>query len=411
MREKDDGLKKITFIGDIMCEKPLQIYAEKHGYSSFKKVFKNTKDFFEDSDYVIGNLETVFGGKECGYTRELYNFNTPDEFADALSQSGIDMVTTATNHSLDRGIDGLIRTISVLDERKIQHTGTYKAREDERVFIKQVGSVKIAVVNYTYGTNVHETKVILSKDQIFHLNLMKPQTYHLQTYVNQQKSSKMRKLLAAFLGGILNTEQKIKIKKHLHMSYNSVRIDHLDKNELDADYLEQIKKDIADAKTKADFVIACIHSGGQFNADPGEFTKYMVEKISQFGVEAIVANHPHVVQKYDWCGKTFVAYSLGNYSISPLSVYLLHDLKPEYSVALHLYLGSKSIKKVSFSILKIVEAEGLTVYPVDELYGQLSAEQKNDLEKDIQFIYYRFTGVHKADLKVQHEYVILNFCE
>lgn len=183
-------LVKISFVGDIMCEKPMQLYAEKNGPSSFEKIFSNTKGFFAESDFVVGNLETVFGGPESGYTRELYNFNTPDEFAVALSKSGIDMVTTATNHSLDRGVQGLIRTILVLDENNIAHTGTYIDEKDERIFVKKIGNTRIAILNYTYGTNVHETNVILSSDQLFYLNLLKPQTYNLQTYVNKKKVSK-----------------------------------------------------------------------------------------------------------------------------------------------------------------------------------------------------------------------------
>lgn len=86
---KDKTEVKITFIGDIMCELPLlKASRTKNGYN-FYGVFSHTQELFRKSDYVVGNLETVFAGKDMEYTNTLYSFNTPDEFLDALKTSGI----------------------------------------------------------------------------------------------------------------------------------------------------------------------------------------------------------------------------------------------------------------------------------------------------------------------------------
>ena len=108
---------KITIIGDIMCEPRLLKASKSKGHYNFDGVFQNVKDLFKESDYVIGNLETPLAGKEKGYTNGLFSFNTPDEFADAVKASGIDLVTTANNHCFDRGIDGMIRTLEVLEKK------------------------------------------------------------------------------------------------------------------------------------------------------------------------------------------------------------------------------------------------------------------------------------------------------
>lgn len=401
-------MEKISFVGDIMCEEPLEKTAERYGSHKFGEVFKETKKLFSESDYVIGNLETVFAGEKMGYTRELYNFNTPDSFAKELAKSGINMVTTATNHSLDKGIDGLCRTIDILDKYGIEHTGTFKKKEDKEVFIKNINDLNLAILNYSYGTNVHESGVILKKDERFHINLLKPQTYNLQTYVGRKECSVLHKCFSKLLGKILSEKKKMQIKKKLHMTYNLVRIDHLDYKELDETYLEEMDKEIEKAKEEANVVIACIHSGGQFNAEPGGFTKFIVEHLEKMGVNVIVANHPHVVQKCENVGKSFVAFCLGNYSISPSSVYLLHDLKPEYSIVLHLYFDKGKLMKKSFSILKIVEdcKHGLKVYPVDELYLLLNTEEKEKLKLDIVFIYKRFVGKEISNFSLEREYWI-----
>ena len=135
---------RITFVGDIMCEKPLQQAFDRYGAAAFSSVFARTKDLFARADYVVGNLETVFGGGAYPYTRELYRFNTPDGFAEALSGSGICLVTTATNHCLDCGIEGLERTVDVLDRYGIPHTGTWKAPSDRRVFVAEVADRRVA---------------------------------------------------------------------------------------------------------------------------------------------------------------------------------------------------------------------------------------------------------------------------
>lgn len=397
---------KISFVGDIMCEKPLQRYAEKHGFTCFDHVFAHTRNLFSESDYVVGNLETVFGGADTGYTDEMYRFNTPDEFAAALAKSGVQMVTTATNHSLDRDVDGLLRTIQVLDKNGLEHVGTYAQREDDRILIKEFGGLKVAFLNYTYGTNVHETKVVLKEDERFHLNLLKPQTFNCQTYVGANQVGRLHMAVSQLMGKVFNTEQKIRLKKLLHRPYNFVRIDHLDEKELAPEYLEQVKSDVELAKMRADVVVACIHSGGQFNPEPGGFTNYIVEKLADYGVSAVVGTHPHVVQKAQLCHGVFSAFSLGNYSISPSSVYLLPENKPEYSVALHLYIEQTGILRFGFSILKIVEASGgiLTVYPVDELADTLDASEKARLNEDVTFIYNRFAQKGEKCVPIMREY-------
>src|SRR5699024_2164123 len=112
--------------------------------------FKETKNLFSNSDLVVGNLETVFAGENVSYTNHIYNFNTPDQFARAMKQGGIDIVTTATNHCLDRGIAGLVRTLDILDQNKIDHTGTYRNKKERNtIYYKEIDNKKIAFLSYT----------------------------------------------------------------------------------------------------------------------------------------------------------------------------------------------------------------------------------------------------------------------
>lgn len=116
---------KITIVGDIMCEPPILKAAKKSdGTYDFSPMYEKVKPLFSESDYVIGNMETTLAGEEAGYTETFFSFNAPDSFGEAMKDAGFDLVTTINNHTLDRGAEGIIRTMEVLDKIGLPYTGT-----------------------------------------------------------------------------------------------------------------------------------------------------------------------------------------------------------------------------------------------------------------------------------------------
>ena len=107
----------------------------------------------EAADVAVCNFETTLGGPPySGYP----NFCSPDELAQAVKDAGFDIFLTANNHCLDRRNYGLIRTLDVLDSLGIAHLGTYRnqaERDSLYPYILEHGSIKIALLNYTYDTN------------------------------------------------------------------------------------------------------------------------------------------------------------------------------------------------------------------------------------------------------------------
>ena len=145
----------LTAIGDIMCHNTqyMDAYQKEEDQYNFSYVFENINRYIKTSDIAIGSLETSFAGKEKGYSN-YPTFNSPDDLAYDLKKLGIDVLTTAGNHCLDMGFDGLSRTIDVLDAADISHVGTYQTQEDrDKILFKYVKGIKIAILNYTYGTN------------------------------------------------------------------------------------------------------------------------------------------------------------------------------------------------------------------------------------------------------------------
>src|SRR5690625_3985634 len=405
-----DKLIKISFLGDIMCEMPL-LRASKVGKGQyhFEKVFDNMKEKFQESDYVVGNLETISAGKDYRYTNHIYSFNTPSEFIESIKISGIDLVTTATNHSLDRGVSGLIANLNTLDRYDLKNDGTYRDKKrSEELFIEEINGSKIAFLNYTFGANAHINGVELTEDELVHIKLLKPQTSEIKKYKQKTQSKQIKSLIARTIFKFISLKNWVLLKRKLGFKYNTSYQDN-DLSEINNQYLNKIKAEILDAKASADLVIVCMHSGGQFHPEPGKFSKYMMQFMKENGVDIVVGNHPHVVQKSEWFSNgMFGAYSLGNFSISPGSVYVIDDDLPEYSIMLHFYIGAKSkkVEKVTFTILKIVEFEdeSLTVYPIDHLYEVVDHNEKTEIVLNATKIYNRFLNENKKTINIESEY-------
>lgn len=152
---KPDVTFSLTAIGDIMCHNTQywDAYQKETDTYDFSYVFENVKDYIAAGDVSIANIETSFAGKERGYSNYPV-FNSPDELARDVKKAGLDIITTAGNHCLDMGYSGLSRTIDVLKNNGIEQLGTYKSQEErDTIFIKEVKGVKIAFIDYTYGTN------------------------------------------------------------------------------------------------------------------------------------------------------------------------------------------------------------------------------------------------------------------
>ena len=210
---KQDTAEPITFtltsLGDTLCHNTQywDAYNSQTDEYDFSYVYEDIKNYTLSSDITIGSLETTFAGKEKGYSN-YPTFNTPDSLATALKDIGVDVVSLAGNHALDYGYNGLCRTIDVFDNIGLSHLGTYKTAEDqEKILIKDVKGVKIAFINYTYGTN----GIPLPSGKDFCVNLIDKD--FIKKQINQAKEQNVDMIVACMHWGTeyrttANSEQK-----------------------------------------------------------------------------------------------------------------------------------------------------------------------------------------------------------
>jgi poly-gamma-glutamate synthesis protein (capsule biosynthesis protein) len=155
LQSQEENSVTLLFTGDIMGH-DTQINAAWDSLSGeyyYDNCFQFVKPIFEKADFTICNLEVTLAGPPFkGYPQ----FSSPDALAVALKNAGVDVLATANNHSCDRRKQGVERTIHVLDSLKIPHTGTFLNQEDYRknhpLFLEK-NNIRIALLNYTYGTN------------------------------------------------------------------------------------------------------------------------------------------------------------------------------------------------------------------------------------------------------------------
>ena len=144
----------LAFVGDAMQHAP-QITAamQPDGTYDYAPCFQYLEEDICQADLAVVNLECPLGGKPyTGYPC----FSAPDSYAQQLKDAGFDLFLTANNHCLDRRDKGLVRTCQMLDSLGIPHIGTYRNQQerDQHIpYIVNVKGIKIAFLDYTYGTN------------------------------------------------------------------------------------------------------------------------------------------------------------------------------------------------------------------------------------------------------------------
>ncbi|MEU8096698.1 CapA family protein [Streptomyces rubiginosohelvolus] len=157
-----DGPRPFTLLaaGDVLPHSSVidQAAADAGGAGyDFAPMLAGVAPVVSGADLAFCHMETVYG-KEGGPYTGYPSFKSPPEIATALRATGFDSCSTASNHTLDDGAEGVRRTLDALDEAGVRHAGSARtAAEAARPTILPAGpgkgAAKVAHLAYTYGTN------------------------------------------------------------------------------------------------------------------------------------------------------------------------------------------------------------------------------------------------------------------
>ena len=127
------------------------LYDDEYDYTP---IFAQIKPYIQAADIAYINQETHCGGSYIG-PRGYPSFNTTDEMADAVVDTGFDFVASATNHSYDWGYYGALEhSVEVWEDQPVAFTGTAVTEEQyERIAVIECDGITFALLNYTYGVN------------------------------------------------------------------------------------------------------------------------------------------------------------------------------------------------------------------------------------------------------------------
>lgn len=155
-KHADWKTKKITIaaIGDILIHDRVYDDAWNGEKYDFQPMLHQVKPYLSEPTITVANQETITGGEEIGLSG-YPNFNSPFEIADDLQTAGIDIITMANNHTLDRGEEAIQNAISYYEEISMPYTGSFKNAEDQAEIriLETDQDISIAFLSYTYGTN------------------------------------------------------------------------------------------------------------------------------------------------------------------------------------------------------------------------------------------------------------------
>lgn len=264
----------ITAVGDIILHKAVIDGARTNSGETapvydFSPDFQYVTSIIENSDLAIANFEgTLIEPPYTGWP----SFGGPDAITGALSAAGFQVICTANNHCIDKGLDGLIRTATVFRDNGFTVIGTRPDANSSIDTVSNVEGIYIGMLNYTFeSTGTAKSKSINGIPIPNGADL-------LINSFNPYSASAYEKDLKAIIARV-----------------DALRLQ------------------------GAEMICLILHWGEEYTTHSAAWQRDMAQSLSDAGVDLIIGHHPHVLQEIDVLtsevtGKqTLVYYSLGNF--------------------------------------------------------------------------------------------------
>lgn len=259
----------IRAVGDVMMhEEQLRAAARPGEGYDFSPQYELIADSLSAADYTIANLETTVGLYSDNPYSGYPMFNAPPELLTALREAGVDFVSMANNHILDRYFDGMLYTIDNVEAAGLDYGGVNRSKEQkETPNIVEVGGVRLGMLCYAEHTN------------------------EMDVY----SDPRAREYGVNYIEG--------------------------------TDFAAEVRK-LREAG--ADVVIAMMHWGEEYRRSANNAQRTLADTLAAAGVDVILGGHPHVVEPAGMRQialadgtqhEAFVAFSLGNFNSGMVDEY------------------------------------------------------------------------------------------
>ncbi len=251
-KEKENPIKtyKASLIatGDALLHSTVYNAGKTNGTYDFSNMLTYTKELIKDYDIKYYNQETIFDDSKAysGYPR----FNGPSQFGEDMLDTGFNLISLATNHSMDMGGDSAKKYASWWESQEgVLATGmasSSKARSNYKIM--EANGITYTMLSYTYGTNG------LGKSEL----------------ANEP-----------FIVNVWNEEQ--------------------------------VLEDIAAVRDKVDILIVAMHWGSEYVQNATDTQRSQAKFLADNGVDIILGTHSHCIEPWEMIDDTVVFYSFGNF--------------------------------------------------------------------------------------------------
>ena len=254
----------LVMVGDNLIHSSIYKDANKNanydGYD-FKPMYTYIKEIVQNYELAYYNQETILGGEEIGLS-DYPTFNSPYEVGDAMIDAGFNLVSLATNHTMDRGEKAIINSCNYWKSKEsVMTAGSYCSEEDRNsVQIMEKNNISYSLLSYTYGTN----GIAVPSGKEYLVNVWPTNGNNPETDSEYQE------------------------------------------------YKKTVSEDIARVRDKVDVLIVAMHWGVEYTHTPTAYQEDMAQFLADEGVDIVIGSHPHVVMPVTWIDDTLVIYSLGN---------------------------------------------------------------------------------------------------
>ena len=311
---------KFTAVGDILVQKRMT-----HDYDGFE----NIKNFIMQGDARFFNLETTLNYEgECyasQFSGGTYIRTNPEMYYDML-RFGFNMVSANNNHALDFSYEGLLRTLEVLDESGLTHTGVgrnlHQASAPAYLETEQ-GRVALVSVNSSFDAPMmagEQSKRVAGRPGINGLRvtrkvILPPEDFERvrdigeKTRINASKNITRREGYYPFLpDGVCEIgEMQFVRGEEYGVLYEVNKAD-----------MERLKSSIREASLCSDYVMVSLHNHqivGEKKTTVPSFIEDLVHFCIDNGADAVIGHGPHLLRAIEVYKDKPIFYSLGDFVI------------------------------------------------------------------------------------------------
>ena len=335
---------RLAMVGDALIHDSVYNAYKKSGNKyDFTGMFKYIKPIIQDYDLAYYNQETILGGKLLGLSN-YPQFNSPQEVGDGFLDAGFNLVSMATNHTLDKYYMTNGKTVvnsrkywnSKMDENEnLIAAGSYTSKEEQdAVIIREKNGIKYALLSYTTMTNG--------------IPVPSGKSYTVNVY---------------------------------------------DK--------DKVKKDIEKYRDKVDLLMVAMHWGIEYVHYPVQEQKDIAKYLASLDVDIVIGCHSHTVQPITFIDDTLVIYSLGNFVSSQTNTDQLIGGFVDVDIKKTVYHGKTTIElsNVGADLLytnKNWSYGRFVVYPFSKMSNSILSNYKNVYKQ-----YTKYLTAYNKDIKIR----------